>query len=114
MKTNKSSIATFGRIVGGAAIVLAVYSGGVSAADCAFSNVAATEPECTIDVKPTTLTPGQPSVEGPSSVPTPAVTTPKQSLPVTGGDVMTLVLAGGTLVAGGAVLVSRSRRSAID
>lgn len=88
-------------IVGGLGLVLA---GPAGAQACEES----TGRVCTVSVKPVTL--------NPSAAPAVASVAPtvagKQQLPVTGGEAGVLVLTGTALVAGGAALVVRSRRTA--
>jgi LPXTG-motif cell wall-anchored protein len=74
--------------------------------ECQFSDVAATNPKCSVEVKAVTL-PADPT----ETVAAPRTTAPTNvQLPVTGGDAATLALAGAALLGGGVLLVARSRQ----
>lgn len=80
-------------------------AGAVTAQQCSDSS--ATAPGCTVDVRPVTL---NPSPAAPSVSPTTQVAG-RQQLPVTGGDVATLVAVGSGMLVGGTILVRRTRVS---
>lgn len=79
-----------------------------SAADCVFSTPAVADPSCTTEVKPVPLNPTTPGATGPTAT----RPTARGQLPVTGAETAVLVSTGALLVAGGSVLVARTRRSA--
>lgn len=84
-----------------------------SAAECVFSTPAVADPSCTTEVKPVPLNPTTPSSGTPTaSTPTAARPTARPSLPVTGAETAILASTGVLLVAGGSVLVARTRRTA--
>ncbi len=83
-----------------------------SAADCVFSTPAVADPSCTTEVKPVPLNPSSPGGTPSGSTPIAARPTPAGSLPVTGSETAVLASTGVLLVAGGALLVARTRRTA--
>ncbi len=92
-------------------IGLGLAAAPASAADCVFSTPAVADPSCTTEVKPVPLNPTTPSTPAVSS-PTAARPTATAQLPVTGVETAVLVSTGALLVAGGSVLVARTRRTA--
>lgn len=88
------------------------FSSAVSAQDCTFSTPAAGSEDCSneVEAKPITptgpVTPSNPTVQPQTTQPT------QTNLPVTGGETATLVAAGAAMVAGGVLMVRRSRSAA--
>ena len=91
------------------------FSSAVSAQDCTFSTPAAGSEDCSneVEAKPITptgpVTPSNPNVQPQTTQPT---QTTQTNLPVTGGETATLAAAGAALVAGGVLMVRRSRSAA--
>lgn len=94
------------------AFLSTMFSAGAASAnnDCTFSTPAVADPSCSVEVQPVTL---EPSDTQTLSAPTAPGTNPavNSQLPVTGVETVSIALFGALMVAGGVVLVGRSRQA---
>lgn len=99
--------------IGPLAATMALAGAGAVSAQQPCSDSSSSAPGCTVDVRPVALnpSPATPSLSPTSVSPTTKVAG-RQQLPVTGGEVATLVAVGSGMLVGGTLMVRRSRASA--
>ncbi len=96
-------------LVAASFLTVALTGGPASAADCEFSTPAVADPACSVDVKPVTLDPS-PQIAAPKAL----APSGNGQLPVTGTETATFAMAGALMVAGGGLMVARSRKATVE